>query len=76
MKRIVLTVVLAFAAGLITGKTGGTAQADVRREFVVPKNWGTFRAVYHDQLLFEDDHGTIRSVFPNGSTVVFVISRR
>ena len=76
MKRIVLAVALAFAAGLMTGRTSGTAQAATHREFVVPKNWGTFRAVYHDQLLFEDDRGTIRSVFPNGSTLVFVISRR
>jgi hypothetical protein len=42
----------------------------------VPKSWGTFKAVYHDQLLFEDADGTIRSVYPNATDVVFTIRRR
>jgi hypothetical protein len=40
-----------------------------------PKSWGQFKAVYYDQLLFEDDHGTIRSVYPNSTGIVFTIRR-
>jgi hypothetical protein len=40
-----------------------------------PKSWGQFKAVYYDQLLFEDDQGTIRSVYPNSAGIVFTIRR-
>jgi hypothetical protein len=46
-----------------------------QRVWTVPKSWGDLKGVYHDQLLFEDQHGTIRSVFPNSASVVFTIRR-
>ncbi|MEP7366347.1 MAG: hypothetical protein ABI972_24070 [Acidobacteriota bacterium] len=45
------------------------------RRLQVPKSYGKFVAVYADQLLFEDDGGTIRSVYPNGGKVIFEIRR-
>jgi hypothetical protein len=77
MVRIITVLAVAMAAGLMTGRAGGAAgHNETRREFIVPKHFGTFKAVYHDQLLFEDDRGTIRSVYPNSATVVFTITRR
>ena len=45
------------------------------RRLRVPKQYGKFVAVYSDQLLFEADDGTIRSVYPNGGKVIFEIRR-
>jgi len=70
---------LLFLAGYFTGQRNPLAvhaQDHARRDFSVPKSWGALRAVYHDQLLFEDDRGVIRSVYPNGGTVVFTVTRR
>jgi hypothetical protein len=45
------------------------------RRLSVPKQYGKFVAVYADQLLFEAEDGTIRSVYPNGGKVIFEIRR-
>ena len=73
MKTRWITAILigsAFAAGYAVN-----AHAYASKEFSVPKSYGTFKAVYYDQLLFEDDKGVIRSVYPGG-TLVFVATRR
>jgi hypothetical protein len=71
---------LTFLAGYYRGRPAASivhAQSPLPpRSWTAPKSWGQFKAVYHDQLLFEDDDGTIRSVFPNSTTVVFTIRRR
>jgi hypothetical protein len=46
------------------------------KTFVVPRQYGQFKAVMHDQLLFEDERGTIRSVYAGGGGVVFTVIRR
>jgi hypothetical protein len=46
------------------------------RTFVVPREYGQFKGVLHDQLLFEDGRGTIRSVYAGGGGVVFTVMRR
>lgn len=46
------------------------------RRFQVPKDYGKFVAVYADQLLFEAEDGTLRSVYPNGGKVIFEVRRR
>ena len=45
------------------------------RRLRVPKQYGKFVAVYNDQLLFEAEDGTLRSVYPNGGKVIFEIRR-
>ena len=65
-----LFLLAAFAAGFVAADKG------VPRNVLVPKQWGDFRGVYYDQLLFEDRDGTIRSIFPNGGVVVFTVTRR
>jgi len=74
----VLLFLIVFAAGFVAGRIApSSVHADKPpRNILVPRQYGTFRSVYHDQLLFEDDGGTIRSVFPNGGMVVFTVSRR
>jgi len=73
---------IAFMLTLLGGYLAGRAQlrtveaAPAPRLVVVPKAWGDFKGVYYDQLLFEDNTGTIRSVYPNGSSVVFTVTRR
>ena len=79
MRRIVLALCLAFVAGYFAGGRTSTVLAQSQwtsKVVAVTKNWGSFRGVYNDQLLFEDDHGTIRSVYPSTGTVVFTITRR
>jgi hypothetical protein len=71
--------VLLFLAGFWSGQRGPlAAQAQDRRtrDISVPKSWGVLRGAYYDQLLFEDDRGVIRSVYPNGGAVVFTVTRR
>jgi hypothetical protein len=73
----VAVALLAFLAGYQVRALESVHAQDKRaRNVVVPKNWGTFRAVYYDQLLFEDDSGTIRSVYPSSNSVVFTVTRR
>jgi hypothetical protein len=70
---------LAFLAGRYSGSTPPRVHAQSQqrsRVWAAPKSWGQFKAVYYDQLLFEDDEGTIRSVYPNSTAVVFMIQRR
>lgn len=45
------------------------------RRLHVPKNYGKFVAVFNDQLLFEAEDGTLRSVYPNGGKVIFEVRR-
>ena len=45
------------------------------RRLRVPKHYGKFVAVYADQLLFEAEDGTLRSVYPNGGKVILEIRR-
>lgn len=75
MKRLVAAVVV-LAAMLLSYLAGARAQENHPRQLWVSKRYGTFKGVYNDQLLFEDDSGTIRSVYPNGGMVVFVVNRR
>jgi hypothetical protein len=80
-KRLVLLAlaVLVFLVGYWVGERHPlTVQAQDRRvrDINVPKSWGALRGVYYDQLLFEDEHGMIRSVYPNGGSVVFTVTRR
>jgi hypothetical protein len=70
-----------FVAGYVVGRWQAADSVHAQSHLPpqvwnVPKSWGTFKAVYHDQLLFEDADGTIRSVYPNSSSVVFTIRRR
>jgi hypothetical protein len=81
MRRLIAVAILAlaFLAGYYSGRTplqSVQAQSPLPpRVWTAPKSWGQFKGVYHDQLLFEDEHGTIRSVFPNSTAVVFTIRR-
>jgi hypothetical protein len=81
MKRLAALAILlvTFLAGHFSNRIQlSTVQAQSPlppRIWNVPKEWGQFKGVYHDQLLFEDDRGTLRSVFPNSSTLVFTIRR-
>jgi hypothetical protein len=52
--------------------TGGSRD----RTLVVPRQFGQFKAVLNDQLLFEDERGTIRSVYVGNGGVVFTVVRR
>ena len=74
----ILLLCSAFAAGyaLQAQQQQTTSSAYRTKELNVPKNYGTFKGVYADQLLFEDDRGIIRSVYPNGGFVVFQVTRR
>ncbi len=79
MRRVIVVLCLAFLAGFLSGGRTSTVLAQPQsntKVVAVSKTWGTFRGVYNDQLLFEDDHGTIRSVYPATGTVVFTITRR
>ena len=80
-RKLVAVAILTIA--LLTGYLAGRAQPQTVRAqsplppklWNVPKSWGQFKAVYYDQLLFEDEQGTIRSVYPNSNVVVFTIRR-
>ena len=67
MRKIVLA---AIAALTLAGAQNGP------RQMFVPKAWGDFKAVYNDQLLFEDNQGTIRFVYPSTGQVTFSVARR
>lgn len=71
MKRLiaVAALLLCFAAW------GQQANFAYPRRLRVPKEYGKFVAVYNDQLLFESEDGTLRSVYPNGGKVIFEIRR-
>ena len=71
MKSIIVGAILLL--GLAAwGQQNNTAYP---RRLSVPKHYGKFVAVYSDQLLFEAEDGTIRSVYPNGGKVIFEIRR-
>jgi hypothetical protein len=73
----IVIVIVALLTGYVAGGRGQSTTHPPRAQtFQVPKSWGDFKAVYQDQLLFEDQAGTIRSVYPNGTVVVFTISLR
>ena len=71
MKRLiaVAALLLCFAAW------GQQDNFSYPRRLRVPKEYGKFVAVYNDQLLFESEDGTLRSVYPNGGKVIFEIRR-
>ena len=82
-QRLIPTLALAaaFCAGYFAAMhwTPVTAQAQAippQRTVSVPRPFGNFRGTFGDQLLFEDERGTIRSVYPNGGSVIFTVVRK
>jgi len=74
MKKYVAAVALAL--GLAAwGQQQNQDNFSYPRRLQVPKKYGKFVAVYGDQLLFEAEDGTLRSVYPNGGKVIFEIRR-
>lgn len=71
MKRLAAAAILLFAIAAL----GQNENFAYPRRLQVPKQYGKFVAVYSDQLLFEAEDGTIRSVYPNGGKVIFEIRR-
>jgi hypothetical protein len=67
---------LLFQQNYPAGQGGSQAGAARERTFVVPRQYGQFKGVLHDQLLFEDERGTIRSVYAGNGGVVFTVVRR
>ena len=71
MKRVVAAAILL----LSLAAWGQQENFAYPRRLRVPKEYGKFVAVYNDQLLFEAEDGTLRSVYPNGGKVIFEIRR-